>query len=83
AFGIQLAMYATPVIYPVSQVPEKYRWIINLNPMSPIIESFRAIYMGGAVPWNSLSLAAGSTSVLLLLGILIFNKVEKSFMDTV
>ncbi|NJM36940.1 MAG: ABC transporter permease [Akkermansiaceae bacterium] len=83
AFGIQLAMYATPVIYPVSQVPEKYRWIINLNPMSPIIESFRAIYMGGAVPWNSLSLAAGTTSVLLLLGILIFNKVEKSFMDTV
>lgn len=83
SFGIQLAMYATPVIYPISQVPEEYHWLVNLNPMSPIIESFRAIYLGGSVPWANLSIAAMITSLLLLLGILLFNKIEKSFMDTV
>ena len=83
AFGVQLAMYATPVIYPMSSIPEKYRWFIELNPMSAIIESFRAIYLGGAIPWAQLGISAGVTGILLLLGIAIFNKVEKTFMDTV
>lgn len=82
-FGVQLAMYATPIIYPMSSVPEKYRWLIHANPMSAIIESFRAIYLGGPVPWGPLGLSAAVTLVLLLLGILLFNKVEKTFMDTV
>jgi lipopolysaccharide transport system permease protein len=83
SFGVQLAMYATPIIYPMSSVPEKYRWLIHANPMSPIIESFRAIYLGGAVPWLPLAIATGTTLFLLLLGVLLFNKIEKSFMDTV
>lgn len=82
-FGVQLAMYATPVIYPMSSVPEKYRWIITLNPMSAIIESFRAIYLGGTIPLPQLGVSAIVTALLLLLSIAIFNRVERTFMDTV
>lgn len=82
-FGVQLAMYATPVIYPMSVVPEKYRWLVQANPMSAIIETFRAIYLGGTIPWNALGVSALVTFALLVLGILIFNRVEKTFMDTV
>jgi lipopolysaccharide transport system permease protein len=82
-FGVQLAMYATPVIYPMSNIPAKYRLIIEANPMSAIIESFRAIYLGGAIPWPQLGLSAIVTGILLILGVAIFNKVEKTFMDTV
>lgn len=83
AFGIQLMMYATPIIYPLSVVPEKYRWIILLNPMTAPVETFRVLFLGGPVPWSSLGISAGITTVLLLLGMIMFNKVEKSFMDTV
>jgi len=82
-FGVQLAMYATPVIYPMSAIPEKYRLYIEANPMSAIIESFRAIYLGGTIPWPQLGVSAAVTTILLLIGIAIFNKVEKTFMDTV
>jgi lipopolysaccharide transport system permease protein len=82
-FAIQLAMYATPVIYPMSSVPEKYRLYIELNPMSAIIRSFRAIFLGGEIPWQQLEISAAMTIMLLICGIAIFNKVEKTFMDTV
>jgi lipopolysaccharide transport system permease protein len=82
-FGVQLMMYATPVIYPMSAIPEKYRWLIQCNPMSAIIESFRAIYLGGPVPWSALGLSSILTLAILMLGIVLFNKVEKIFMDTV
>jgi lipopolysaccharide transport system permease protein len=83
AFSVQLAMYAAPVIYPMTNVPAKYRPIIQANPMSAIIETFRAIYLGGDIPWLQLGISAAVTAVLLLLGVAIFNKVEKTFMDTV
>ena len=83
SFGVQLAMYATPVIYPMSEVPDKYRWLIHANPMSAIIESFRAIYLGGPVPWSALWVASAVILAVLFLGTILFNKVEKTFMDTV
>jgi lipopolysaccharide transport system permease protein len=83
AFGIQLAMYGTPVIYPLSKIPAKYRLLIELNPMSAIIETFRSIYLGGAIPRELLGISAGEIFVLLLLGTAIFNRVEKTFMDVV
>ena len=83
AFGVQLAMYATPIIYPLSAIPEKYRWLIQLNPMTAPIETFRALFLGGPIPWSGLGLSAAITGVLLFLGVVIFNKVEKTFMDTV
>jgi lipopolysaccharide transport system permease protein len=82
-FGVQLAMYGAPVIYPMSNIPPRYRLLIEANPMSAIIESFRAIYLGGSIPWPQLGLSAAVTGILLLLGIAVFNKVEKTFMDTV
>jgi lipopolysaccharide transport system permease protein len=83
-FGVQLLMYATTVIYPLSAAPAKYRWLIELNPMTAVIETFRYGFLGkGSFSLASLGYAGGLTAVLLFLGIIIFNKVEKNFVDTV
>jgi lipopolysaccharide transport system permease protein len=82
-FGMQLAMYATPIIYPARMVPEKYAFLLNFNPMASVIEAFRSIYLGGTVPWEGLGISAVITAVLLFLGIVLFKKVERTFMDTV
>ena len=84
SFGVQLFMYATPVIYPLSAAPEKYKAIIALNPMSPIIEGIRYSLLGkGAFSLESLIYVTMVTSFILITGIIIFNRVEKSFVDTV
>lgn len=83
-FGVQLAMYATPVVYPLSMVPEKYRAWLELNPMTGIVEAFRAVYLGtGTFSWHLLGYSVGFTAATLLVGVVVFNKVEKTFMDTV
>ncbi|RZK32810.1 MAG: ABC transporter permease [Hymenobacter sp.] len=83
-FGIQLLMYATPVIYPLSSLPEKYRWLVLANPMSAVVESFRYAFLGtGTFQWEYLGYSALATAIILAMGTLIFNKVEKSFTDTV
>jgi len=83
-FGVQLLMYTTTVIYPLSAAPEKYKHLIELNPMTGIIEAFRYSFLGkGEFSVLSLGYSAIVTVVVLLLGILIFNKTEKTFVDTV
>lgn len=83
-FGIQLLMYATTVIYPLSVVNQKYRFLIESNPMTALIETFRYAFLGkGSFSWGSLGYSVVVTLVLLLFGIIIFNKVEKNFVDTV
>ena len=83
-FGVQLAMYASPVIYPISSLPEKYRWLILANPMSPVIETFRYGFFGqGTFDWGHLGYSVFVTVVVVLAGALVFNKVQRSFMDTV
>lgn len=83
-FGVQLLMYATPVIYPLSSVPEKYHWLIRLNPMTGIIESMRFGLLGkGTFSWAVIGYSSAVTVISLIAGILIFNKVEKNFVDTV
>ena len=83
-FGVQLWMYATPVIYPLSAMSAKYRWIIVANPMSAIVETFRYGFFGtGTFSWTYLGYSAGFTVILLLVGMMIFNRVERTFMDTV
>jgi lipopolysaccharide transport system permease protein len=83
-FGAQLLMYATPVIYPTSAVPEQFRWLILLNPMTPIVESFRFAYLGaGALDGWMLLYSLGFMAVVLVIGLVIFNRVERTFMDTV
>jgi len=84
AFGVQLAMYATPVIYPLSEVPAAYQWLAVLNPLAPIIEAFKFGFLGrGTFQWAYLTYSLGFTVVLLLVGIAVFNKTERNFMDTV
>jgi len=83
-FGVQLFMYATPVIYPLSSAPEKYKYLIALNPMAPIIEGIRYGLLGtGSFSGTQLLYTTCVTLVILLLGTLTFNKVEKSFVDTI
>jgi len=83
-FGIQLLMYATPVIYPLSSISEKYKMIILANPMSAIVETFRFGFLGsGSFSWGQLGYSFGFSVLVLLLGTIIFNRVEKSFTDTV
>jgi lipopolysaccharide transport system permease protein len=83
-FGVQLAMYATPVILPLSKVPEKYRWLVLANPMSALIETFRYAFLGsGTFDPSTLLYSAVATVVILAVGIVLFNHVERTFMDTV
>ena len=83
-FGVQLAMYATPVIYPLSMFPNSARWMVILNPMAPIIEAFRYAFLGeGLFNWSYLGISAGIIAGILFLGIILFNHVERTFMDTV
>jgi len=83
-FGVQLLMYATPIIYPLSTIPEKYKWIIIANPMTSVIETFRYAFLGsGTFNLSHLIYSLGFMIILLFLGIVIFNKTEKTFIDTV
>lgn len=84
SFGVQLLMYGTPVIYGLASIPEKYRPWVQANPMTPIIECFRSVYLGSG-HWSVATLlyAIAFTVVTLFLGLLIFHRVEKTFMDTV
>jgi len=84
SFGVQLFMYITPVVYPVSALPEKYRFLLYFNPLSPIFECFRYAFLGsGNFDLFNLLWSAVFILVILVAGTVIFNKVEKSFMDTV
>lgn len=83
-FGIQLFMYATPVIYPLSFAPEKYRWIINLNPLTPIFEAFKYSCLGvGTFDASGLIYSTIVLCVTMFFAVIIFNRTEQRFMDTV
>jgi lipopolysaccharide transport system permease protein len=83
-FAVQLWMYATPVIYPLNTIPADKQWLILLNPMTSVIETFKYAAIGqGVFSWAHLAYSFGFMTILLFVGIIIFNKVEKGFMDTV
>jgi len=83
-FGVQLLMYATPVIYPLSSVQGKYRELLALNPISGIIEAFRHSFLGkGEFNFYSLGYSALFAASVLFIGVLLFNRAEKNFVDTV
>jgi len=84
SFGVQLLMFATPVIYPLSSLSGNLRTAVLLNPMTPIIETFKYSLLGsGTFNWNHLAYSCIFTLTVLFVGIILFNRVEKSFMDTV
>tara|TARA_B100000287_G_C20616366_1_gene774184 strand:+ start:762 stop:1631 length:870 start_codon:yes stop_codon:yes gene_type:complete len=83
-FGIQLWMFATPIVYPLSVVPEKYHLLMSLNPMTSIVECFRYIYLGtSSVDIKVISTSIIVTLLFLFFGTKLFQKVEKNFIDTV
>jgi lipopolysaccharide transport system permease protein len=83
-FGVQLFMYLSPVVYPVSILPEPYKNWMLLNPVAPILEAFRHAFLGTASPdFVHLSISAIVITVILLGGIVLFNRVERTFIDTV
>lgn len=83
-FAIQLVMYATPVIYPLSSIPEKYKLLIIANPLTPIVEGFRYSFLGaGELNGYYLLYSAIFMVISLTIGILLFNRIESTFMDTV
>jgi lipopolysaccharide transport system permease protein len=84
SFGVQLLMYITPVIYPLSMVPEKYRWLALANPMSAIVETFRHAFLGSdMLDVSGLLYSSAATLMILFIGILLFSHVERTFTDTV
>ena len=84
-FIVQLWMYATPVIYPLSTITnEKIRMLMGINPLTSIFEAFKYGMLGvGQFSWGGLGYSFGFMVVLLLVGVVVFNKVQRSFMDTV
>ena len=83
-FMIQLWLYATPVIYPLAQVPEKWRGVLALNPMTVPVEGFRTALLGTAVPGAGLcAISLGLTLATVVSGVLIFQRVEKNFVDVI
>jgi lipopolysaccharide transport system permease protein len=83
-FGVQLWMYVTPIIYPSSSVPEKYKIFVFINPVAPLVEAFKYGLMG-AGEFNSgrLLYSVVFTIILLFTGVVLFNRTEQNFMDTV
>lgn len=84
SFGVTLLMYATPIIYPMSAIPAEYKSVVLANPLAPIVETFRYAFLGsGTLNWSSLAYSFTTMSIMLFVGVIVFNKVEQTFMDTV
>ena len=83
-FGMQLWMYGTPIVYPLSQIPDKLRYIALINPMTSIVETFRNALLGtGEVSYMWLLFSFTLSIIIFIFGTLMFNKVEKNFMDII
>ena len=83
-FGLQLWMYASCIVYPLSSVPEKWRWLVVLNPVVPIIEAWRqACFGGGVIAWTGITLSVVMSLTLCFTGLVVFKRMENTFMDTV
>lgn len=82
-FLVQLWMFATPIIYPATLIPDGFRWLLWLNPMSGFVESFRAIFLGRPIPWAPLGVSCAFAAALLMLGVVVFQRVEEKFADVI
>ena len=83
-FFMQIWMYATPIVYPASKIPESLRMVFMLNPVAPIVETFRIIWFGnGTVPTMYLVISVVMTVLILAVGIVLFQRAQRNFLDTV
>jgi lipopolysaccharide transport system permease protein len=82
-FAVQLGMFVTPIIFPVSIVPERFRWLVALNPLTGLIETFRAALFGLDINWPLLGGSLGLTLGMLLAGLVVFRRMERNFADVI
>lgn len=82
-FMIQLWMFASPVIYPSGIVPEKWRWVLALNPLTGIIEGFRSALVGSSFDWTTIAISAALTMCLFVCSLYIFRRIEETFADLI
>jgi lipopolysaccharide transport system permease protein len=83
-FGVQLWMYATPIVYPLSVIPKKYQILLSLNPMTSIVETFRGAFFGtSAIEPVHIAISVSMTILIFIAGVIMFSRIEKTFMDTV
>ena len=82
-FLVQFWLFATPVIYPSSIVPQQWRWLINLNPMAGLITAFRSAIFGESIPWADLSISCSVGIFLFIIGLLFFSRMERRFADVI
>lgn len=83
-FFAQLWMYATPIIYPASQIPERWRWVVAYNPMSWAVESTRWALAGkGTFGFDQVAVGGALAAAILVLGLMLFNRVQRTFIDTI
>ncbi len=80
-FLIQVWMFVSPIIYPSSLVPEEWRWVLTLNPLTGVVESFRAALFGSAIPWHSLGYSSGFAIAMLVYASYTFRRMERSFAE--
>ena len=84
SFGVQLLMFATPIIYPLSSLPARWQFWASLNPIAPVVEAFRYAYLGqGTLSVGMLLLSALVVVLILSAGVVLFNTAERTFVDTV
>lgn len=82
-FMVQIWMYVTPVVFPISLVPEKWRWALFLNPMTGVVEGFRSAFLGRTFDWPNIAMSFGIAVVVFLLGVAYFERVERRFADII
>ncbi|MGQ9663027.1 MAG: ABC transporter permease, partial [Kiritimatiellia bacterium] len=83
-FLMNIWMWATPIVYPLSMVPEKWRWLSRLNPMTPVVEFYRFAFLGqGTVRPLDFASSTVVAALLLVSGVFMFNRTERTFIDTV
>lgn len=81
-FGVSLAMYATPIFYPLSAVPQSLKWVVAVNPMAPVVEIFRYAFTGtGSLPVLEYGISLGLTLIVVFFGLALFHRAERNFID--
>ncbi len=82
-FALQIWMFATPMVYPLSKIPEKWRWLIILNPMTGLVEAYRSAILNKPVLWDHLAISVAITMLLFIFGLYVFRRLESRFADIV
>jgi lipopolysaccharide transport system permease protein len=82
-FMVQIWMYLTPVVYGVGFIPENWRWLLMLNPMTGFIDGFRSAFLGSAFDWSAIGLSLLLSALLFAIGITYFQRVERRFADVI